>query len=149
VNTAARVGLGAAQPVYDGAVSRNDLRWPHLAILLPGIGMAWVGWLSRREQAHREELLQALRIQGLALAVLLLHGVLHLGVLGVSAMNANTPQAPGSSLPELIDRMLAGIGWLNAMAGLGEWGLLALFGVAASFGRPYPGLGALSTGGPS
>jgi|GEM_PF-7102648 len=120
----------AARPPSEG--------WPHLLILAPIVGLPAALWLwSRQTGEARSEMTLALRYQAIAAGVVALHLVLHAAIVGVGALFEQFPPRPGP-LAELLPKILVLLMLINAVAGLAEWVALAVVGVRASRGKPYP-----------
>jgi hypothetical protein len=114
------------------------LGWPHLLVLAPIVGLPLiVGELLRAPDEHKAELRLALRYQGLAAAVVGLHAVLHAGIWFVGYLFATVPQ-PSTPLHDLVPALLVVLYVVNGVAGAAEWAFLAVLGLRASRGQPYP-----------
>jgi hypothetical protein len=117
----------------------STLRWPHLLVLLPILGVPIV-WALRqgRDGADHAELTAALRAQLASGSLVALHLFFHGCVLGIRWLHGLVPQPPDSAMAELIPKLLTAIAWLNGLAGLAEWSVFVLIGLRAAAGAAYP-----------
>jgi hypothetical protein len=119
------------------------LGWPHLLMLLPGVGaLATLALASgRSDERERVELRTAAKWQGLAFLVVTVHATLQAGIEFVGwAFRTLPPDYLDSSpvyqhLP-LLFRICT---HANVVAFLAEWGILVWFGAQAARGVAYPG----------
>ncbi len=116
-------------------------RWPHLLVLLPGLGLGivFVAMLRAREETDRLALRAAAGWQALAFSIWVVHAVLQAGIEFVSWLFGRVPV--DYAVPWVVQympRILLLLTVVNVGAGLVEWGYTVWAGVRAAQGEPYP-----------
>jgi hypothetical protein len=125
-------GVQAAR--LDPALSRY-----HLLVLLPIVGLPVVIRARARAESeeHKAELTAAIRCQWGGAAVWILHLGLQLSIVAVGWLVQVSPSA-GPGLHSAASTILWLGTLLNVVMWIIEWGIVAVAGVRAGRGHPYP-----------
>lgn len=118
----------------------------HWLILVPIFGLipVWTTRARATSEVATRELSQALRAQVLAGLVVLIHLALQALIWFADWMWSITPDPDALAIGKYVPLLLTLATKVNVSAGIVEWIVLAVAGVRAAGGRPYPALGGKS-----